>query len=68
MSFVSGMDWIQKMSKKSTMICDRCGKEIPYNAGTMLFSRFYLCDNGEKRFDLCDVCTDKFGKWLKKDV
>ena len=63
------------MSKKSTIICDRCGKEVPYNVGKSLyhhtsifFDRFCLWDNGEERLDLCDDCTDKFRKWLKKDV
>lgn len=63
------------MSKKSTTICDRCGKEVPYNVGrafyhytAIFFGRGCLWDGGEKRIDLCDDCTDEFRKWLKKDV
>lgn len=63
------------MSKKSTIICDRCGKEVPYNVGrtfyhytAILVGRGCLWDGGEKKLDLCDDCTDEFRKWLKRDV
>lgn len=63
------------MSKKSTIICDRCSKEVPYNVGkrfyhltTILFDRFCLLEGIEDRLDLCDDCSNEFRKWLKKEV
>lgn len=63
------------MSKKSTIVCDRCGKEVPYNVGkrfyhhtAILFDRFCLWDSIEDRLDLYDDCSNEFRKWLKKEV
>lgn len=63
------------MSKKSMIICDRCGKEVPHNVGkrfyhqtVILFDRFCLWEGLEDRLDLCDDCSNEFRKWLKKEV
>lgn len=63
------------MSVNRTMICDRCGKEVPHNVGKtmwhhtiILFDRFSLWDSKEERLDLCDDCTKEFRKWLKKEA
>lgn len=33
MFWINGIKKMVTMSKKSTIICDRCGKEVPYNVG-----------------------------------
>ena len=75
MFWINGMRKMATMSKKSTIICDRCGKEVPYNVGkrlyhltTILFDRLCLWEGIDNRLDLCDDCSKDFRKWLKKDI
>lgn len=73
--WINGIKKMVMMSKKSTIICDRCGKEVPHNVGkrlyhqtVILFDRFCLWESLEDRLDLCDDCSNEFRKWLKKEV
>jgi hypothetical protein len=75
MFWINGMRKMVIMSKKSTIICDRCGKEVPHNVGkrlyhltTIFFDRFCLWEGLDNSLDLCDDCSKDFRKWLKKEV
>lgn len=58
--------------KKTTIICDRCGKEIPNGSNksisyltTICFGKVLLWETGIKWRDLCDECAHKFRKWMR---
>lgn len=54
-------------------ICDKCGQEIEgYHKNSKKHrkpNKYYKADKSgcpKKDFDLCEVCEEKFRKWLKE--
>ena len=73
MFWINGIRKMVTMSKKSTIVCDRCGKEVAHNVGkrfyhltTILFDRFCIWEGIDNRLDLCDDCSKDFSQVVKE--
>lgn len=52
---------------KTTIICDKCGKEMPYQFSHIDFTTERHCFIN-KGFDLCESCAREFVKAMHMDL
>jgi predicted RNA-binding Zn-ribbon protein involved in translation (DUF1610 family) len=64
---------IGKCKNQSKYVCDKCGEEIiGYHKNSRRHrkpNKYYKADKSgcpKKDFDLCEMCENKFRKWLKE--
>jgi hypothetical protein len=47
------------VSRKTVLVCDNCGKEVPEGKGAALRVTYTDARRGAKAADLCDECAGK---------
>ena len=45
------------MARKTILVCDKCGKEVPESRGAMMRLNYTDARRGSKQADLCDDCA-----------
>jgi hypothetical protein len=45
------------MARKTILVCDKCGKEVPESRGAMMRLNDTDARRGSKQADLCDDCA-----------
>jgi hypothetical protein len=45
------------MARKTILVCDNCGKEVPESRGAVMRINFTDARRGSKQADLCDNCA-----------
>ena len=45
------------MARKTILVCDNCGKEVPESRGAVMRLNYTDARRGSKQADLCDDCA-----------
>ena len=45
------------MARKTILVCDNCGKEVPESRGAVMRLNYTDARRGSKQADLCDDCS-----------
>jgi ribosomal protein S26 len=46
-----------KVARKTILVCDNCGKEVPESRGAIMRLNYTDARRGSKQADLCDDCA-----------
>jgi ribosomal protein S26 len=46
-----------EMARKTILVCDNCGKEVPESRGAVMRLNYTDARRGSKQADLCDDCA-----------
>jgi len=46
-----------RMARKTILVCDNCGKEVPESRGAVMRLNYTDARRGSKQADLCDDCA-----------
>jgi ribosomal protein S26 len=56
-SFIESKPKENGMARKTILVCDKCGKEVPESRGAMMRLNYTDARRGSKQADLCDDCA-----------